>query len=160
MLAAGLGGCGLRPLYGRASAPGGGVVAELAAIRVAPIDGRAGQLLRNHLLDALNPTGQPVQPRWLLDVSVLADRNDLAKQADDVTTRVSLSLTAEYALRDPARERVLTKGTRRSIAGYNLIQSEYANLIASQDAEARAAQQLAQLLAQSLSVHFASGPGS
>ena len=152
-----LGGCGFRPLYGRPSAPGS-TVAELAAIRVEPADDRIAQLVRNRLLDGLNPTGQPLRPRWRLRFTVSESRESVAKQEDDVTTRVSLSLAASYVLTEAAGDRPVTSGVRRAIAGYNVIQSEYANLVADSNAMERAAQQLADAIVRALSVHFARQP--
>jgi LPS-assembly lipoprotein len=49
-------GCGLRPLYGEE--PGSSAAATLRSIAVAPIEGQAGWLLRNKLLDRLDAAGE------------------------------------------------------------------------------------------------------
>jgi len=148
-----LAGCGFRPLYGNPGAPGS-TVPELAAIRVALQDNRIGQLVRNHLLDSLNPTGQPVRPRYALEMEMERDRENLAKRPDDVTTRISLTLSARYRLKDASSGAVVASGERRAIASYDVVRSEYANLVSQQDAESRAAQQLADAIRLALAVHF------
>ena len=61
---AALTGCGWAPLY--ADRETGPADAELAAIKVAPIPERAGQILALGLRQWLNPTGAPVPSRYLL----------------------------------------------------------------------------------------------
>ena len=51
--AAGLGGCGFRPLYGKFGATGGAVAPELASIYVTVMSERQGQLLRQALQQRL-----------------------------------------------------------------------------------------------------------
>jgi len=67
-LALALAGCGLQPMY---AGGGHGLVATgMASIDVPPIEGKAGWLMRNALIDRLNPGGSPAGPtsRYRLDV--------------------------------------------------------------------------------------------
>src|ERR1044071_5314756 len=68
-------GCGWAPLY--ADRETGPADAELAAIKVAPIPERAGQILALGLREWLNPPGAPVPSRYLLRTLLTISRLDL-----------------------------------------------------------------------------------
>ena len=97
LAAAGLvGGCGFRPIYGPApaaataddGAPGARPVrADLAAVRIVGEDSRLGQVLRNDLLDALNPAGMDLPPAYDLVVRTSRGTQALAIQLDNQITR-------------------------------------------------------------------------
>ena len=57
--------CGLQPMY--AGGAGGTVAQGLAAVEVAPIEGRAGWLVRNALNDRLTQSGEAEAPQYRLD---------------------------------------------------------------------------------------------
>ena len=61
-LLATLAGCALQPMY--AGGGSGAVAQDLAAVEVAPIEGRAGWLVRNALRDRLAQTGSEAAPRY------------------------------------------------------------------------------------------------
>src|SRR5690242_7641602 len=64
-----LAGCGFRPLYGtRAADPYVGP--EMGGIYISPLPDRDGQLVRNALLDRIDPKGEPQQPRYRLDIKL------------------------------------------------------------------------------------------
>jgi LPS-assembly lipoprotein len=67
-LVAGLAGCGFEPLYGERKDVS--VVGELAAVRIAPIPDRAGQILRNFLLDQINPRGTAQAAAYTLTIQL------------------------------------------------------------------------------------------
>lgn len=146
-------GCGFRPLYGE-RARGPGVLQQLNTVYIAPIDDRLGQMVRNHLLDAMNPKGTPRQPIYRLDVAVAPFREQLAFREDNVATRVNLRVTASYALRPAHGDEVLTQGSARVIASYNITREEYATLIADRDAQARAAREIADEIVSRLAAWF------
>lgn len=152
-LALGLGGCGFRPLYGeRSYAPG--VQAQFETVYIAPIEDRLGQMVRNHLLDAMNPKGRPRGTAYRLNVALTAVRESLAFREDDVATRVNLRVTANYALRPAHADEVLTHGSTRVIASYNVTRQEYATLVADRDAMERAAREVADEILTRLAVWF------
>ena len=72
-IALALPGCGFRPLYGKSSldAQGYSTEARLSAVEIAPIADRLGQQVHNYLRDAMNPTGQPANPAYRLEVVVI-----------------------------------------------------------------------------------------
>lgn len=150
--------CGFRPLYGQ-RADGGSTFAELEAVTIGPIPGRVGQILRNHLLDRLTPRGQQVQARFRLDVRLSQAKESLAIKKDEEITRSNLKLTADFVLRDPSSGATLYSGQSRSTASFNLVRSDFANLIAEQDAQRRAAREISDQIMTQLAVYFTRRPG-
>ena len=87
-----LAGCGLQPMY---SGGGDGAVAQgLAAIEVAPIEGRAGWLVRNALRDRLAQSGEAGAPRYRLDVLLDDDLEGFGLLTDETVGRERRTLRA------------------------------------------------------------------
>lgn len=145
--------CGFQPLYGE-RADGRGVTAELAAVAIEPIPDRLGQLVRNHLIDAMNPGGQPSAPLYRLAVALTQRKEGVAFQSDEQATRFNVTLEATFALRRVADDVVVTRGGTRSVTAFNIVQSEFANIAAESDAGRRAARQVADSIALQLGVFF------
>lgn len=147
-----LGGCGFRPLLKQVDDTG--VQSELAAVEVKTSIDRLGYLVRDNLLDQLNPTGVAVPARYLLQINLQRRSTALAIQLDNVITRYNLTLTARISLLDASNRRVLYKSTVRRVASYNAIQDPYAELAAEQDAERRAAHEVGIDILNQLAIHF------
>ncbi len=130
--------CGFEPLYGDRGA-GPGAVSRLAAVEVAPIPERIGQVLRNDLLDLISPFGAPAQPSYRLEVRLDFDREGLGFRPDEAITRVNVRLGASYRLVVPDSGKTVFSDVARSAVSYNVVQSDFANLNAERDAERRAA---------------------
>ena len=97
-LLASLAGCGLQPMY---AGGGSGAVAQgLAAVDVAPIEGRAGWLVRNALRDRLAQSGSAAAPRYRLDVLLDDDLEGLGLLTDETVGRERRTLRARYQLVD------------------------------------------------------------
>lgn len=136
-----LGACGLRPVYGpQAQAE---VVPELAAIEVAPQGGALGVAFRNALIDELNPSGVTVPPAYKLEVELLVAQADLMIQLNDTATRSNLILGAVFTLQRKADGQPLYSSATRRVASYNVRSDPFATLVAEQDAERRAAREVA-----------------
>ena len=148
-----VGGCGFRPLYGQPTS-GHGTVAELAAVAVNPIPDRLGQLVRNHLRDQLAPRGTPARPRYRLEIALASASEGLAIKRDEEITRSNLRLTASFTLRSSPSGETLLQGHTRSVASYNLVRSDFANLIAKRDAESRVARETGDQIATRLAIFF------
>jgi len=152
-----VGACGFQPLYGsgqRSNAEGGATVEELASVHITAIPSRVGQILRNDLLDRLNPFGEPKSPQYSLSVELEEAKEGLAIQIDDTITRFNLTLTANYFLTDARTGTTLIAGSLRATASYNVLQSDFANVIAERDAQQRAARNVADELKTRLAVFF------
>ena len=150
--------CGFQPLYGERT---GGVAVRQAfsAISIVPIPNRVGQLVRNQLIDALTPQGQPRNPAYLLEVTLVQTKEGLAFQSDEQATRFNVMLEARFALREMGGGPIVARGNTRSVAAFNVVRSEFANITAEADAHRRAARQIADSIALRLGVHFAGSPG-
>ena len=157
-LTAALGACNFRPLYLAQGADTTAVRSELAAIEIRGLDGRLGYLLRNALLDELNPATADVPPRYVLDVRLTSRARSFGIQLDNTITRYNLALTASFQLREKAAGEVLVASTVRRVASYNVSREPYADLIAAQDAERRAAQEVAVDIRTLLAVQLARTP--
>ncbi len=131
--------CGFRPLYGNTDRPA--PTGVLATIEVRPLPDRAGQQLHNTLLDLLNPRGRPRDPRYVLHVDLKEREEGLAVRKNALATRANLRVEAEFKLFsvDNLAESMIG-GRARSVASYDIQQSEFATLVARKNARTRAAQ--------------------
>lgn len=145
--------CGFRPLYGeRANSPA--ATQYMAAIEIAPIPERIGQELQNHLRVRLNPRGTPANTKYRLQTRLNEIRTDLAIRDDASATLANLQLIANYTLHDAASNDVLYTGQSRFTASYNLVRSQFANLIAEDDARSRAVEAISDDMRVRLGIYF------
>ena len=149
----GLTGCGFRPLLKRVG--DAGVQQELAAIELKGLDGRLGQLIRNALLDELNPTGAPVPARYVLDMRANRRVRALAIQLNSTITRFNLTVTVRFSLRQRGQTDVLYASTVQRVASYDVSRQPFADLVAEQTAEQRAAKEIGTQIRTLLAFHFA-----
>lgn len=147
-----LGACGFQPLHAKRG--GRAAAADLATIYVNRIQDRAGQQLRNHLLDILTPRGSPREPRYYLSVNLTESIQELAVRKDSFATRANFQLSATYQLTDAKSKRSLLVSGSRVVSGYNISQSEFATLIAEKDARSKAVQQISEDIRSRLGVYF------
>jgi LPS-assembly lipoprotein len=125
-------GCRLQPMY---AGGGSGAVAQgLAAVEVAPIEGRAGWLVRNALRDKLAQTGSAATPRYRLDVLLDDELEGLGLLTDETVGRERRTLRARYQLVDIGSGEILVDATAGSDAGIDVVSSEYATIAAEQTA--------------------------
>ncbi len=148
-----LGACGFEPLYG--GRDGGATPAELAQVRIDVISDRSGQILRNFLLDRLNPNGRPDRPAYALEINLVERREDLSIRKDEVATRANFVVTAEYRLREAGAGRELTRGQVRSSNSFNIGISEFATLSGEADARNRALREIGDEIKTRLGIYFA-----
>ncbi|HEX6376968.1 MAG TPA: LPS assembly lipoprotein LptE [Allosphingosinicella sp.] len=135
-----LAGCGLQPLY---SGGGSGPIAQsLRSIAVAPIEGRAGWLVRTALEDRLGAP-ETGAARYRLEVLLDDDITGFGIRSDDAVTRERRTLRARYRLVDAAKGTVLLDATAGSDAGIDVVGSEYATVAAEQTALERLSKEIA-----------------
>ena len=132
VLLAGLAGCGLQPMY--AGGGSGAISQGLAAVEVAPIEGRGGWLVRNALRDRLAQSGQAAAPRYRLDVLLDDDLEGLGLLTDETVGRERRTLRARYQLVDLSSGAIVVDATAGSDAGIDVVSSEYATIAAEQTA--------------------------
>tara|TARA_R100000687_G_scaffold80886_1_gene77004 strand:- start:300 stop:800 length:501 start_codon:yes stop_codon:yes gene_type:complete len=133
--------CGLSPMY--AGGGSGAVAQSMAAIQVAPIEGRAGWLVRSALEERFGAAGT-VSPQYRIDVRLDDQLEGLAVLRDDTISRERRTLRARYQLVDLATGEILLDATDGSDAGIDVVSSEYAVIAAEQTALHNLSQDLAQ----------------
>ncbi len=161
LVAAALASCGFEPMYAERTGtpPAGhpaqsGVRSDMFGTRVGTISDRIGQVLRNQLVDRLNPQGEPAQPVYYLMIRLNEQRESVLTRSDEFSTATNLRLLADYEVRDP-QGNVLTTGYSRAVTRYNTLQSQYATIAAEQNARERAARELAEDIRAKLAVFYA-----
>ena len=150
-----LGNCGFQPLHGKRSQINAvDTINGLPYVTVATIPDRAGQIVRNKLLDLLQLKSVADRPLFKLSVSLKESREGMAFQRDDSATRFNLRLAAQFNLTDIRTGRSLLVGNARAISAYNVVRSDYANLINRRDALRRAAEGVAEGIRDRIAVYF------
>jgi LPS-assembly lipoprotein len=149
-----LGGCGFHPLYGGMNSD---MRETLASIYVEPVPERIGYELRNTMIDLLDGPGTPGGASYRLKLGLTQTTQGIALQNDATITRYNDTLMVTYELFDAAGH-VVTKGAETGLSAYNVLPSSssanYGTLSAQQDADKRAAQDIANRIRFDLNVYF------
>jgi LPS-assembly lipoprotein len=147
-------GCGLRPLY--AGGGGGPVAQTLRSVDVAPIEGRAGWLVRTALQDRLGGS-QGGGSRYRLVVRLDDSIIGFGIRPDDSETRERRTLRARYQLVEAETGTVVLDATAGSDAGIDVVSSDYANVAAEQTALERLSQEVADQIVTRLALYVRRG---
>jgi LPS-assembly lipoprotein len=131
LLIASLAGCGLKPMY--AGGRSGAAAQALASVRVDPIPGKNGWLMRNALNDRLRAVGEG-EPRYSLKVQLDDRIEGLGVRADTTVTRERRTLRARYQLIDNSNGETVLDETSGWDAGIDVASSEYATVAAEDSA--------------------------
>ena len=99
-------------------------------VEVLFIKNRSGQQLRNHLLDLINPYGEQAASHTL-SVVLTETQQDLSTKKSAISTRARLTISADFNLSGNGKS---FSGVAKVTTGYNLFKSEYATLVAEQNA--------------------------
>lgn len=143
-----VGACGYRPLYGEQGAVAGAPAREqLSQVKIVGIADRRGQLLRNYLLDRMNPRGEPASPRYHLTVVTVESSRITDSRADGTATRADLVITARFNLRDATSDAVVFIERSEALATYNLLTARFASVASEDEGRRRAVEQLADQIA-------------
>jgi LPS-assembly lipoprotein len=152
-----LGACGLQPMY--AGGANGAVAQGLAAVEVPAIEGKAGWLVRNALVDRLGIQPQAgATARYRLDVRLDDKLEGLGLLSDDTIGRERRTLRARYQLIDLTTGEVVIDATAGSDAGIDVVSSEYATIAAEQTALENLSRQVADRIITRLSLQFRTPP--
>ena len=144
--------CGLHPVYSGGSH--GAVARKLGHVEVAPIEGKAGWLVRNALndrLSAMNGGG----PTYKLVVKLDDQISGFGLRSDAAVTRERRTLRARYQLLDAATGAQIIDDTAGSDAGIDVTSSEYATIAAEDTALERLSQTLADQIVARLTIFAA-----
>jgi LPS-assembly lipoprotein len=142
-----LSGCGFHPMYGPSLSP------QLSSIYVDPIAERDGYELRNSLIDLLGSNGETRGKRYRLTITLRESNQGVALRNDSAITRYNDTLAASFVLTDMNGAKI-TEGTQSGLTAYNVTSSPYATLAAQQDADKRAAQDIAERIRLDLAAFF------
>ena len=124
-LCASLAACALQPLYSSGSS--GSVAQTLGDVSIAPIQGRAGWLVKNALDDKLQALGGGTS-RFELTIALDDQITGFGLLANDQVTRERRTLRARYQLIETATGEVVLDATAASDAGIDIVSSEYATI--------------------------------
>lgn len=149
------GGCALHPLYSGGS--GGAVAQSLGGIEVAPIDGKAGWLVRNAVNDRVGASHAGAT-RYRLEIELDDQISGFGVRSDDSITRERRALRARYRLIDAAAGTVILDSTAGSDAGIDVVNSEYATIAAENTALERLAQTIADQIVARVALYAARTP--
>ena len=150
-LALTLAGCGFAPLYGQP-----GVVSGLSSIHVTAPQGRAGELIREHLDDVLAHSAD-AKPAYQMTLQLYEQRYPRGVRVDNVATRYEYVLTADYTLANLPAGDVAKRGQVRVELTYDSADQPYASIAAQQDAEDRGAEEVARRIQLELAAWMATG---
>lgn len=112
---------------------GNGTVARgLGSIQVSAIEGKAGWLVRNALVDRLGAKGD--KPRYRLDIRLSDNLQGFAVLSDDTVSRERRTLRARYQLVDLVSNTIVLDATDGSDVGIDVVSDDYATISAEQTA--------------------------
>jgi LPS-assembly lipoprotein len=149
-----LSGCGFAPLYGQQ-----GVASNLASVDVVAPDGRAGYLLREHLDDAFG-RNLDAPPAFRMHLVVNESRYPRGVRIDNVATRYEYVMTASYVLNALPSGAVAKRGMVRAELTYDSADQPYSAIAAQQDAQDRAADEVARKIQLEIAAWLATGAKS
>ena len=144
---ASLSACALQPLYSGGSQ--GPVAATLKNISVAPIEGKAGWLVRGAINDRLSASGSG-DALYSLHVKLDDKIEGFGLRTNDTVTRERRTLRARYQLVELATGNTVLDATAGSDAGIDVVGSEYATIAG----ENTALENLSQTVAQQILVRL------
>jgi LPS-assembly lipoprotein len=156
-------GCGFHPLYAVPDMPRGTMQKTLQSIYVEPVPDRLGFELRNQLIDLLDGKGEAAGANYRLRINLKRKSDAIGVQSQaapggltqTAITRYNDTLTAEFELVDVKTNAVITSGVETGLTSYNVLASPYATLTVQQDADRRAAEDIADRIRIDLAVFFA-----
>jgi len=143
---------GFQPLYGENTA----VRRSFDQLSLAPIEGRAGFLFAQALLDRGGIKGGQ-SGAYVLETNLRKSQANVGVRVDDVSTRARLTLRARYTVRD-RDGKIAYKGSAISEAAFDVPDQPYGAIAAEQHAEETAALVLAEKVMNDLAVFFANPP--
>jgi LPS-assembly lipoprotein len=142
--------CGFHPLYGDTAALG--YDPKLAAIKVQPVPDRIGQIMVASLREQLNPRGEAVAARYVLNVTMSVDRSNLGIRRDNTSSRGELAINATLALHESAGDKLVYSDAIRTVTSFNLPDDAYAATVAEDTARTEAADELGREIAERVAV--------
>ena len=159
-LALGLGACGFQPLFARGdTSPGGQQVFH--SIYVDPIAAeRAGYELRDTLIDLLDGPSRQDEALYRLKVTLKQTVEGTGIEQNGDITRYTYTMVADYELSNVHTGAEITKGSETSVEAYDVAASPYSTLVAQEDVQKAAAEDVADRIRIDLGVYFLKHKGA
>ena len=146
--------CSFRPLYGQ-SGNSQQVSQSLSQIAVSAPGSKLGRQVEFKLLDLFSVSGNnPQNPIYQLTLQPKVTESNVAVRQDADVTRKNLLLRTYFDLKNVETGKTVFSSRSQARASYNRLGSEYANLVAAQDAQDRAAAVVADDIKLQLAVFF------
>ena len=149
-------GCGFQPIYMRtASGEPGPAQRDLAAVNVAIIPDRPGQLLRQALQERFGSDAGDTPARYKLAVaySVAGQATNILQSS--IPTRVRMIGTANWTLTGVDGTPTVTSGTAKAVDGFDILDQQYfAADLSTEQTQKRLASALADQITVQLAVFF------
>ena len=142
--------CGFEPIYSNNV----NTNKELLSISVKNIKDRSGQILRNSLLNQLNPRRERAITKYRLVIEISENRTELAFRRDMSATRQDLEVRAKYLLKNIKNGEILLKEESRAISSFDVVESVYATLVAEKDAREKNLQVISDNIYTNLIIFF------
>ena len=145
--------CGFKPLYAERQDKQS-VSRDFAAVKILPISNRTGQILRNELIDRMNPDGQPSEAKYSLEVRSTVSKQTLGIRIDETATRANMQFSASFRLREISSGAVVYKSATAATTSYNIVSSDYGTISAERNARKRGALLVADSITVRLAAYF------
>jgi len=145
--------CGFTPLYARP-----GLSSGLSGIESVAPEGRTGFLLRQALDDAL-ARNEATPAVYRLTIDLKETRTPRGRRVDATASRYELVLLADWKLVTVTTGAVALEGTTQTEVTFDRADQPYSGIVANQDAQSRAASELARKIQLQLANWMARGGG-
>ena len=142
--------CGYEPIYSKNI----NTNKELLSISVKNIKDRPGQILRNSLLNKINPHRERVIKKYRLIIEITESKTELGYRRDMSATRSDLTITVKYSLINIKNGEILIEEDAKSISSFDVVESVYATLIAENDAREKSLKILSDDIFTNLAIFF------
>lgn len=121
--------CGFHPLY----MPVQGTSRIAVPIKIATIQDRDGQILRNYLVDLLTPEGTPQNPKYVLEITLTDVITDIGVNRDETASRKSATVTAAIKMRDSKTNAVVYTHSAKAINSFAVLSQNYFSDLVAED---------------------------
>lgn len=148
-------GCGFHPIYGHSTSETTDVREELNDIAIDNIPDRAGQMLRNNLMDRMYGRGRPSQPLYRLSIKLKSNESDVGVLSNATSTLAELDTYADYTLTD-SKGKTILKGNAHSESSFSRLNDQYATVAAHDDAVERTVHEVSEQIVNRISLYFSS----
>lgn len=117
----------------------------LSQVKVRKLQAEQSHLLKNYLLEELNPNRVHSKERFVLDISVTKSVDDLLVQKDTTVSRSEMTVTAYYTLKDTSNK-TIKQSHIKSVTSFEQNLSSYSSFTQEREAYKNALKDIARSL--------------